>query len=131
LLIKYFVLQTVINLGVSIGLVFSMGMVGVALGTLVASIVVTILVMLRASVIYHLPIRQWFLEGVAPILIPSIGQCAMCLFLLRFWPPQSLLAVMVENIPGVVLFGALFWGFATTAQEKTLFLAVFKRSNRQ
>lgn len=119
LLIKYFLLQTLINIGVSLALVFPLGLVGVALGTLVASLLVTVLVMAKACTIYRISIRKMLLEGLAPLLIPAAGQAMTYLLILHFWPPQGLLVLLLETIPGVAVFAGLFWKLALTDQERS------------
>jgi O-antigen/teichoic acid export membrane protein len=122
------VISMIVNLAASIILVQLVGVVGVALGTLVAAVLidtgfVIVLVHRRHGVRYGEYLRRVY----APVLWPGvIAFVAMkgCAWLL---PPQGLLAVGAEAAVGFAVYAALVLQFGLDGAERQLLANLVRR----
>jgi len=104
------VLAALINLGVTLALVKPLGLVGVAFGTLLATLVVDVAWVLRRGCReLGVPGGVYLREGLRPLLLPGFAQWALTAGLVAMRAPASLGAVLLYGAPGVLAFAAVFW----------------------
>jgi O-antigen/teichoic acid export membrane protein len=102
----------VLNVGASLVLVHLFGPVGVALGTLVATVVVDIVMVLpRACQSVGVRLGHYLAHVFVPTLICGGVQAVVTLGLRSMLPaPEHLLGLLLPLVPGVLVFGVLFLG---------------------
>lgn len=116
---KAAILSAIINVAASVILIRFLGLNGVALGTLIATILIDIFMIIRkVCQSYSIRIGTYLRQAIAPALIPGILIPISGLLLKRFYPPTSLFIIVLEAIPGVVLYLLLFYWFSVTPEEK-------------
>ena len=125
------VVGMLINLGLSIFLTSRIGLIGAALGTLVATVIIDLAyVLIRACALNELSYLYYVRKALVPAFVAAAPQIAITVAIKRAHPPTSLLYVLLEAIPGVVAFGLTFILLYVTAQEKHLLLGKrFKRDS--
>lgn len=130
LLIRYFALQVIVNVGLSIALVRPLGTIGVALGTLLSALVVTLLVVDRTCAIYGISRARCMRECVMLLAVPALGDVATGLALAGLAPPRSLALLILENVPGALVFAALFWWLSASATDRAVIQRALGRGER-
>lgn len=115
------VLGGVLNLFLSIALVkvAGMGLLGVALGSVVSLVAVNFfclpLMLCRAT---GLPMRALLAEAVLPSLLGAIPFGVLALALHRVWPATSLLIVLTQFALCGLFYGASVWALSLTADDR-------------
>lgn len=122
---KYFAYASAIgiplNIGLSIVLISELGLVGVALGTLLTVLVIDLFVIIKkAYLLYQIKYSALFTRVFLPSFIPGIMQFAVALLLKTFFPPTNLFYLIFVNIPGVIIYGIVFWLFSIEPSERKL-----------
>ena len=121
-----------LNVLISVILVRPLGLLGVAFGTLVATVVVDIFVILPHTCrIYGVSLWRYLRVGVIPAVLPGVLQFGVTYWLRAWRQPSGLLMMAVQALPGVVVYGAVFWLFFVEPSEKRLVLEnVLRRRHR-
>ena len=117
------ILTGVVNLALSVALVKSMGLVGVALGTLIPVCGAALLVVFPAACRrVDLPVRRAVAIAVWPTAWPAL---VMTAFVVATRPliGDSLLAVASEMLAAVAVYAVVFLLFAITTLERRLYLS--------
>jgi len=110
-----------LNVLISIILVRPLGLLGVALGTLVATVAVDIFVILtRTCRIYEVNLWRYVRVGVMPAVLPGVLQFGVTYWVRGWLQPSGLLAMAGAAIPGVAAYGVAFWLFSVEPGEKRL-----------
>jgi O-antigen/teichoic acid export membrane protein len=116
-------LAGIANIGLSIVLVQSYGLVGVAIGTIVPVVINSVLgTFPLACRRVGVPIRQALRQAVWPALWPAAGMIA-CIRLTAPIGEASVLTVGVKLLLATVVYEALFVGVASTAAERHHYMA--------
>jgi O-antigen/teichoic acid export membrane protein len=98
----------IVNIGMSLALVHSLGLVGVALGTLIPVGVSAAFVLFPAACRrVGMPVAQAVREGIWPALWPAVGLCAS-LWVGQFFEPTRLSALALDLIVAGLVYEALF-----------------------
>lgn len=109
----------VVNIVSSLVLVQVFGLVGVALGTLVASITVdALLVPGVACRVYNISPARLARDTVSPLALPCLVQCMVLGMLVATHGANTLSHVLVMGAVGLAAFAATFWVFSVSADEK-------------
>lgn len=117
------VATAVCNLSLSLLLVRSMGLLGVAIGTLVPITLGAVLVVFPAGCRrLEIPLTRAFRESVWPALWPASVMTAFAL-LTRPHVPPSLPLVIAHMAVTAAVYVAVFGAFAIRAEERQYFLA--------
>ncbi len=115
------VLSTALNIALSIALVYPLGLLGIALATLLTTLLVDVFVVLRYScTVFELRYRDYLRGTVEPVALPGAVQLAAGLGLQAWLPPSSLFSLSLEVFGTCVLFLIVFWNFALSPAEKNL-----------
>ena len=115
------IISACLNVLVSVLLVRSFGLIGIALGTFVAAIVVDIFVLVKtACKVFEVGYWRYARNAIMPALWPGIAQFILTYGIKTYFPPVHLGVLVVQAIPGVVLYGLLFWYFGVEQSEKQL-----------
>jgi O-antigen/teichoic acid export membrane protein len=121
------IITALCNVGLSIAMVRPLGLVGVALGTLVpiAAACVFVLFPLACRRV-ELPVHAALLRGIWPAVWPGV---VMGLFIVATRPlvPLSLLAVAVECAAAGLVYGVTFVLFSLNAVERQFYLGKVAR----
>jgi O-antigen/teichoic acid export membrane protein len=122
----------VLNLILSFALVRTLGLVGVALATLIAAVPIYFVFIEGFSSGFN--ISRWlafYRSGVLPALVPALVMSALLLSVLRYKPVLGLWEVGSLEILGVVVFGLCYWLVGFSGKEREYFrnrlLAVVSR----
>lgn len=100
----------VVNVVVSLVLVRSLGLLGVALGTTVATLGVHLVGTLRyACRTYEIDLGGLAFESYARVLPAGALQILVSLALQTRFPPENLLVLGLELVPGALVFLGAFW----------------------
>lgn len=103
-------LSMAVNLSVSLILIGPLGLTGVAMGTLASSTIVCgIVVPMKAARVYEFPFRRYIHRVYLPAAIPTILLMAVGYGLKLFFSVDSLWAMMVLAVPGIVVYIVVFW----------------------
>jgi peptidoglycan biosynthesis protein MviN/MurJ (putative lipid II flippase) len=110
-------LSTGINIVTSLLLIRPLGLAGVALGTVVASFVVSMVVVpAKAARVYHFPYMKYLTRVYLPAAIPTLALFGTGMLVKYLFPVQSLWDMMVKAVPGIVVYIVIFW-FAFTDSD--------------
>jgi O-antigen/teichoic acid export membrane protein len=122
-----------INIGLSLALVRPLNLVGVALGTLVATVIVDVVVIIGKACRLHGVSLGSYIRRVGPAaLLPGGCQLAVTLALKKWMVPSSLIQLALLALPGVVVYGVVFWLLCVEPSEKLLLRQnVLQFSNRK
>ena len=108
----------VANLALSVGLVGALGLVGVALGTLIPLAAVSIFVIFPAACRrVGLPLSEALRGAIWPAIWPAV---LMVIFLLltRTFVATSLLSIIMQALIAVLIYVAIFLWLATAREER-------------
>lgn len=127
------VLSAVLNLTLSIALIGPLGLVGVALGTLITTLVIDVGYVLNLACRAQQVRYATLLARVyGPVLVAGGLQAAVTWLAAWTWPPGDLLAVVLRAIPGGVLYVIVTAGlFLDTAERDLLFGRLIRRLRRR
>jgi len=116
------IFSAVLNIVVSVALVRWLGIAGIALGTLAATLVIDICFVVRKACAVH-AVGPWSYvrRAIVPAAWPGVVQAGLTAGLLWWRAPASLgMLVVLAAVPAGV-YVVLFWFFGVEASEKTLF----------
>ncbi|MEI6385410.1 MAG: polysaccharide biosynthesis C-terminal domain-containing protein [Spirochaetota bacterium] len=115
--------SALINIAVSIILAFALGPIGIALGTLVASLLIDGLVLpLRAYRSIGLRGRDLLLRVWIKLVLPAALQCGAMYGLGFLLPSRDLGTIAIIGAIGIAAFGASFALLSLDGSERRLFL---------
>lgn len=118
------VAEVLVNVGLSVALARPLGLVGIAVGTLVTSVVIGLGVTVRRACELHgVTYSSYVARALAPALLPGAAQFAVTLALKRWAPPSNLLSTVILIMPGALLYVLLFWSFSIERGEKDLLVS--------
>jgi O-antigen/teichoic acid export membrane protein len=110
--------SALLNLAISVALVGSIGVTGVALATLIAAALEAAVVVPFAMRHYKVPARTMLAEALAPGLLPAVP-AVLALFGLRAaLDPTSLVAVIGVGAIGGLVYAAGYLSFSASADER-------------
>jgi O-antigen/teichoic acid export membrane protein len=110
--------SALLNLGLSVALVGSMGVTGVALATLIATGLQAFVVTPFAMRRYDVPLTTLASEALMPGLLPAVP-AVLTLFALRaVLDPSSLVAVLAVGAIGGLVYAAGYLSFSASASER-------------
>jgi O-antigen/teichoic acid export membrane protein len=113
--------QAALNVVLSLYLVRSMGMMGVAWGALISSVVLNVVFQVHALRLLEIPISRFFTQAVAPAGIALLPFAAILMMLFATYTPSNLLVYFV--CVGIAVAGmALFvpWLGLTRDERETM-----------
>lgn len=120
-------IEALLNLALSILLVRRLGVLGVALGTLVAGLLTNGWIAPRAACReLGISVRAYLAAAVAPSLAPAVVTIAVTALLVGPTGGSSLVTVLAALL-GVAVYAAMFWVSGVERQEKSAILALFAR----
>jgi len=111
--------EALLNLGLSIFLVSRVGLVGAALGTMIAVVVFNLLVLLPiACRALEVPLFGFVRKAAAPALVASVPAAALALALRMYAAPTSLLAVLLDGGLVSLVYAAAFLMFGLDPADR-------------
>jgi O-antigen/teichoic acid export membrane protein len=118
---KAAMISVVINLVVSLSLVTTYGLNGVAAGTLIATLLVNVIwIPVLVSRYFNLGFISYWTRILKPLAPPILVNFACCFFLKSSFPSSSLFKIGLLCIPGSLLFIAVWYIFSVESSEKEL-----------
>ena len=118
---KAAMLSVAINLAASLALVVPLGMIGVALATLLATLAVDLGLVVRRALNDHGVSPLSFARRLLPaVLIPALAQWLATRLLLIWLPPENLFQTVLVAIPGALIYVLLLWLIFVEPSEKHL-----------
>ena len=125
-------ISIVVNLTASALLWWPLGIVGIALGTLVSTLIVDVGVVLRRACQLHgITLSTQLRRVYLPVLLPGVVQCALTYQLVAWWPPASLGGIVLLASPGAVVYLLIFWLWSTEATERDSVRHLLRRGARR
>jgi O-antigen/teichoic acid export membrane protein len=110
------------NLVLSVILVRSFGIVGVAMATFAAAVPVTIgLIQGRASAVYGCPIWKFYGKTLGPCILPGLVTGGFLYWAVNSGLASSLVRVALLEAGAMALFAPLFWALGLNAKERAYF----------
>ncbi len=122
-------LSMTVNVVASLLLVWRIGLPGVALGTLVATALVdvgVVLALVRHA--YGVGFGEYLREVFLPSLLPAAGGYLAMVGLKAALPPANLAVVLGEAVAGCAVFAALFVAFGLTRDDRALARRILRHS---
>jgi O-antigen/teichoic acid export membrane protein len=117
--VNWTIAEAVLNLGFSLALVSRYGIVGVATGTALASIIVRGWLYPRSLLAaLEVPWKEYSRDGVLPAVPPALCFLAGALGYKRYFAVQNYAGLIVAVICGLVPFMACVWLFGLDNQER-------------
>ena len=111
----------IVNILASILLIETLGIVGVAMGTLIAGICVDIIIIgIAARNVLQLSYKEFFNESIFPCLIPSLILFVSLLLLGKIYSSVGLFELVYQNLIGVLLYITSYWYFCLNTKERKL-----------
>jgi O-antigen/teichoic acid export membrane protein len=108
-----------LNLGLSIALVRGVGVVGVALGTLVASAAEAALVIPFGLRRYNVSASAFARHVLAPALLPSVPALAVLLGIRASLHPSTIVGIVSAGLLGAVVYAIGYLAFSAGPRERT------------
>lgn len=113
--------SAITNLTLSIFLVQKYGLTGVALGTLIATLLIECLFIFPAACrAMGMPLLSYTREVLFPILLPVVPMLIVVDQCYRLLDTLSLLAVVVSGALGALIYFGIFYRFGTRREERVL-----------
>lgn len=115
------IIAVVVNVAISIALVIPLGIIGVALGTLLTTIIVEIwFVVRRTCQVNHLGMASYLASVLPAAFIPGGVMVGLTWALKIWWPPTGLFTTGLVCVPGMAVMVLIFWLFFLDESEKGL-----------
>lgn len=109
----------ILNVIASIVCVKVFGLVGVAIGTLIAVFVADVLWVISITLReMELKLSPYLKEGIFPLIPASIAYALVLLGAEHFLPPKSLAMIALEGLVGVAIFANIFFATGMRPQDK-------------
>lgn len=109
----------IVNLVASLILVQFIGLAGIALGTLISTVLNNaVLTLHKAAKEYSFPYHHYLTKVYFPVLWPGVFLVGTGVTLKKFFPVQGLWDMMIKTIPGVLVYLVLFWIFSLNKEMK-------------
>ncbi len=125
-----------LNLGLSLLLIHTVGVTGVAMATFMAYVPIYAgLIQTRAGRIHGQSHWDFYQYTLFPSIVPALLMAAFLLGVQRFWPLTNLMEVAILEALGTLVFGAAFWIIGFNAKERgyfkeKIFSRIFRRLHR-
>ncbi len=120
------------NLGISIVLARSQGLVGVALGTLIASSVECLAFRVPYSMrVLQIGLREAARGVLMPVAVPAVPMVLALAIVQRIVEPTSLLSLAVIGAAGVLVYAAAYLVVGTGSVEREVYRAFLTRARRR
>lgn len=113
-----------LNAIISLLLVRSLGITGVALGTLITTVLIDIFVIVpKACREYQITLSDYFTGSILPLIWPASAMTLLMMFIKWMQWPESIILLAVKAIMGAVLFILCFWYLSLDRNERSHFLS--------
>jgi O-antigen/teichoic acid export membrane protein len=113
--------ESILNLGLSLGLVRRYGILGVAGGTAIANIIIRGWLYPRSFLAaLEVPGKTYLIHGVLPAVTPALSFVAGNMLYKSFFPIQNYGGLVLAAISGLVPFAAALWFFGLDDQDRNL-----------
>jgi O-antigen/teichoic acid export membrane protein len=109
-----------LNLGLSIALVHSLGVRGVALGTVIASSLQAVIVLVFATRTLGVRPVQVLRQVVVPGVVPLLPMLAVLLAIHHFLAPATIPTIAVAGLAGAFVYLACYLPLPAVAQERAM-----------
>lgn len=117
------VISSLINLSLSLILVQFLGKEGVALGTLLPTLVFEPLLLYKTCKVLEVSAGYYLRQVLVPVIFPVIVITAALWIMLRYYSPESLLQVIFIATAGMLLYLPAFFRFSLSSDERRLVLS--------
>ena len=120
-----------VNVVTSVVLAMWLGLIGVALGTLITALCVNVGMTIRLACRFHaVRLRDYLWQVVLPPMLPAVGQAAVTWGIRRAVQPVTIGDVLLSAIPGVIVYIAAFYRIGLRADERERIAGRLRRRNR-
>jgi O-antigen/teichoic acid export membrane protein len=119
------------NLGLSVLLIYPLGILGVALGSLIPALVFQpILLIICCKNLGFSPV-VYLRAALLPWLVPSIGMAITVFSTKEFFPINNYFELLIVAVGATLIFVLLGWLFALTVNERSQLVTILKRKKHQ
>ena len=116
---KVSISSIVVNIVASLLLVKPLGLTGIALGTLISTVVNNVgFTLIQASRIYKFPYFRYLTHVFAPAMLPGVLLVGIGFGLRYLFPVVSVWDMILKAIPGGIVYLVLFWTFSVEKSMK-------------
>lgn len=111
--------EAVLNLGLSLALAKPLGLIGVALGTLIP-MAASNLVAVPAHVLkrFEIPLREYIVQGIGRPAIVAVALYGFAQWMVLVWPPASWKALLIEGGLALTVEAALWLTVGLTREDR-------------
>lgn len=121
--------ESILNLGLSVIFVRKYGIFGVAAGTSVANLLVRGWLYPRAVLkTLNVPSKEYVTQGVIPAVLPSLAFLAGAWSFKRFFGIENYGALILASLVGVALFGITAWLVTIDRPDRELAVSKVRRA---
>lgn len=114
--------STAVNVVTSLILVQKYGIIGVAAGTLIATILTDVFIIpIIAGRQFGISWFSYWTRIIFPLAPAIVFNLGFCLIINHHFPASSLLDIAVKSVPGGLAFVIYWWCFSVEPSEKDLF----------
>ena len=125
---KVSVSSIIVNLTISLLLVKPLGLTGIAIGTLISSVINnTGLTLWKASKVYEFHYSLYLSKVFIPALLPLTALMGTGFIIKYYFSVTSLWVMMLEAVPGVLVYLTIFWLFCVDKPMKHKVMNKLKR----
>jgi O-antigen/teichoic acid export membrane protein len=122
--------ESILNLGLSLGLVHRYGILGVAAGTAIANIIIRGWLYPRAFLAaLDVPGKTYLAHGVLPAVTPAMCFLGGVALYRHFLPIQSYPGLVLGVFSGLIPFAVALWFFGLDAQDRSFILLKTRHSH--
>jgi O-antigen/teichoic acid export membrane protein len=114
--------NAVLNVGLSVVLVQRIGLLGVAVGTVVAHLLTSfwVVVVLPARCT-RLPLRRYFASAVLPPLLVGVPVLALAVsWVAHVGPPDGVARLALDGVLVALVYAATYWAVGASGEERRL-----------
>lgn len=115
---KWSPLSALLNIGLSIPLAYSLGIVGVALGSLIPIGIFVYIYMRKCCALLGIQKREYILLSVLPAVVPAILMFAAITLLKQYWPIDGYLVLLACAMIGSLTYLVAFFFVGLKRDER-------------
>lgn len=119
-----------VNLGISIPLVYKFGIIGAAMGSVLPAIVVTPLYLRYACRYLKFSAMEYIQQSILPVLVPSLIMGVIAAWIRFDWGLDSFTEIFGCVAIGAIVYFICFWLLSIKPQERTFLLGWVRNRGR-
>ncbi len=111
-----------VNLGLSVWLVFEIGVIGAAFGSVIPVFFVMPIYLVYSCRHLHISIKTYIKQVVLPVVLPSGLMLSIALWLRMTWGLNSYSEILMCALIGAVVYFICYWCLSMRSDERYMIL---------